>query len=85
MRKHRTRPRSPKIRKLWDRLVSLGFRKFKLWWEPIGPALEMCGHSGGYMLEDSDGKYWPLGICLDDALRGAETHARYVAAVELLR
>ena len=80
-RKHRSRPRSPKIRKLWDRLASLGFHKVALWWEPIGPALEMCGHSGGYMA-DIDGDMVPLGLDLKSALRMAEGHAGYVAAME---
>lgn len=82
-RKHRKRPRSPKIRRLWDRLASLGFRKFTLWWEPIGPALEMCGHSGGYMLEEHPGRETtPLGLSLDEALPRAERHAEYVRAFE---
>jgi hypothetical protein len=80
-RKHRSRPRSPKIRKLWDRLASLGFRKVTLWWEPIGPALEMCGHSGGYMA-DIDGYMVPLGLDLKSAIRGVDQYADYVAAME---
>lgn len=78
IKKHRTRPRSPKIRKLWDLLLSFGFRRFTLWWEPIAPALEMCGHSGGYMAVIDD-SIVPLGICLRDALRGAEVHANYMS------
>jgi hypothetical protein len=68
------------MRRLWDRLASLGFIKVQLWWEPIGPALEMCGHSGGYMAL-IDGRIEPLGLSLDEALRHADTHAEYVAAM----
>ena len=78
-RRHRTRPKSPKIRKLWDRIAALGFRKVTLWWEPIGPALEMCGHSGGYIMA-IDHEITPLGLSLDEALSGAERHAEYVSA-----
>lgn len=77
--KHRSRPRSPKSRKIWDRLKSLGFRDVTLWWEPIGPALEMCGYSGGYIAE-LNGATVPLGLNMSDALCSAERHAEYVRA-----
>lgn len=77
---HRARPRSPRIRKLWDRLHSLGFRQFTLKWEPIGPALEMCGHSGGYILTEREREIVPLGLSLDEALHRADGHAAYVRA-----
>jgi hypothetical protein len=79
---HRVRrTTSRRIRLLWDRLVDLGFRKFTLQWEPWGPALEMCGCSGGYMLvELSNHEITPLGLSLDEALTGADRHAAYVSA-----
>lgn len=76
---HRTRPASGRMRRLWDRLTELGFTRFKLWWEPMGPALEKCGHSGGYMMEDKHGMC-PLGLSLDEALRAALGHAAYCKA-----
>lgn len=80
---HRTRATTRgRMRKLWDRLVSLGFRGFKLHWEPIGPALEMCGHSGGYILTERDGQVTPLGLSLIDALYGATGHAEYMRAFD---
>ncbi len=66
--------------KLWDRLVAPGFSDFTLWWEPIGPALEMCGHSGGYMYQDKDGKLEPFGATIEQALKHADVHAAYVDA-----
>lgn len=79
---HRVRrTTSGRTRLLWDRLVELGFRKFTLQWEPKGPALEMCGHSGGYMLvELPNREITPLGPSLDEALTGAVRHAAYVRA-----
>ena len=68
----KTKRESSRIATLRRKLERLGHRKFKLWWEPIGPALEMCGHSGGYMFVDEDGQQWPLGISLDEAMRAAE-------------
>ncbi len=69
-----------RMRKLWNRVASLGFRGFKLRWEPMGPALEMCGHSGGYILTERDDDITPLGLSLDEALHAAEGHAAYVRA-----
>ncbi len=67
------------IRKLWDKLSSLGFRGFTLRWEPMGPALEMCGHSGGYILEEqSNREITPLGLSLAAALVQAENHADFI-------
>lgn len=62
------------MRRLFDRLVELGHREFSLHWEPIGPALEMCGHSGGYILESkqTDISVIPLGITVDEAIASAE-------------
>lgn len=78
-RTHRSRSTTRgRMRKLWDRLASLGFRGFTLRWEPIGPALEMCGNSGGYILEERDDEITPLGLSLGEALRAAEHHAEYV-------
>lgn len=78
--RYKKRPKTYKIRKLWDRLVFLGFSDFTLWWEPIGPALEMCGHSGGYMMQDSDGSIEPMGTTIEQALNHADVHRRYVDA-----
>lgn len=67
------------MRKLWDKLSSLGFRGFTLRWEPMGPALEMCGHSGGYIItEQPNDMVTPLGLSLQVALKMAEHHAEYI-------
>lgn len=80
-RTHRSRATTHgRMRRLWDRLASLGFRRFTLRWEPIGPALEMCGNSGGYLLTEHDDQITPLGLSLADALDGADGHAAYLRA-----
>jgi hypothetical protein len=51
-------------------LYRLGHTNVRVWWEPMGPALEMCGHSGGFMFtssEQTSGQV-PLGHSLDEAL-----------------
>lgn len=77
---HRSRATTQgRMRKLWDRIAALGFRGFTLRWEPMGPALEMCGHSGGYILEERNNRETtPLGLTLAEALDNAEGHAAYV-------
>lgn len=75
---HTRRTTRGNTRKLWDRLEKLGFRKFKLRWEPIGPALEMCGHSGGYIMTERDDEITPLGLSLREALQRAKGHAAYL-------
>lgn len=67
------RPKSRKARVLYDALVKSGHTKIRIWWEPIGPALEMCGHSGGYMFESNEAQRngvspVPIGLSLDEAL-----------------
>lgn len=68
------RPRARRMAKLYDRLVELGHQEFELRWESIGPALEMCGHSGGYILksEETEISVIPLGLSLEQALRSVE-------------
>jgi hypothetical protein len=73
------------MRKLWNRLADLGFRGFTLRWEPIGPALEMCGHSGGYILTERDDSVVPLGLSLKAALAAARRRSEYVKAFVLDR
>lgn len=36
-------PGSRAARSIWDAIRKQGFKQFKLWYEPVGPALEMCG------------------------------------------
>ena len=64
------------MRKLWDKLSSLGFRGFTLRWEPT---LEMCDHSGGYILtEQPNDMITQLGFSLKEALKMAQHHAEYI-------
>ncbi len=64
-------PGSRAARKIWDALRKQGFKQFRFWYEPIGPALEMAGHSGGWMLVAIVGagaeSQWPLGYNAKDA------------------
>jgi hypothetical protein len=58
---------SPKLKQLKARLEELGHTNVRVWWEPIGPAFEMCGHSGGYFFEsDQDGPD-PIGLSFAEA------------------
>ena len=55
-------PRQSKSRNAWKlrrALEALGHTRVVVWWEPIGPALEMCGHSGGYFFRSAQ-KYGPI-------------------------
>jgi len=81
---HRARrTTSRRSRLLWDKLVDLGFERFTIEWVPMGPALEMCGHSGGYVMVELPGcEVTPLGLSLDEALRNAVGHAAYVRAFD---
>lgn len=61
----------PKARQLRKALEGAGHTRVRVWWEPIGPALEMCGHSGGYMFtsrEQQSPSLVPLGLSLAEAL-----------------
>jgi hypothetical protein len=58
---------SPKLKKLKATLEGLGHTNVRVWWEPIGPAFEMCGNSGGYFFEsDQDGPD-PIGLSFTEA------------------
>jgi hypothetical protein len=67
---------SPRMRKLRRALEEAGHTGIKLRWEPIGPALEMCGHSGGYIFESKQTRSHlrempsiiPLGLSCAEAL-----------------
>lgn len=68
--------KSPRARKLRAYLESLGHKRVVVWWEPMGPAFEMCGHSGGYMFRSlqQTGQI-PLGLSLAEALKNADLYA----------
>jgi hypothetical protein len=66
---------SPRSRKLKVALERLGHTNVTVRWEPIGPALEMCGHSGGYFFEsDQATGVNPLGISLDEAMHWVKVY-----------
>lgn len=50
------------------RLLVLGHTHVRVWWEPIGPALEMCGYSGGFFFSSDEYSTTPIGLSLDEAL-----------------
>lgn len=50
---------------LW-RAARQKFKKFTLWWEPVGGHIEMCGRSGGWMLMVGT-RVEPLGLNARDA------------------
>lgn len=48
------------------KLEAVGYTQVRVWWEPIGMAMEMCGPSGGWMAESDQG-LWPLGLSFYEA------------------
>lgn len=65
---------SPKAKKLKAELESRGHTDVHVWWEHIGPAMEMCGNSGGYMcVTDPLDEIEPLGHSFDEAIEHIKT------------
>ena len=44
-------------------LADIGYAPARVWFEPCGPSLEMCGPSGGWFVDDE-----PVGLRVADAL-----------------
>ena len=59
---------SPKAKKLKKRLEELGHKDVHVWWEPLGPAYEMCGNEGGYMYVSNFVDNQPIGYTFKEAL-----------------
>lgn len=57
---------TPKAKKLRLQMEDAGYKNVKVWWEPLGMAMEMCGPSGGWMSESTSG-IWPLGLSFAEA------------------
>ncbi len=74
---------SPRMRRLQRALEKSGHTGVELRWEPMGPALEMCGHSGGYIFESDQTREGvnglpsviPLGLSLAEALSRVRLYA----------
>lgn len=70
------RRESPRMRKLRRALKESGHTDIVIRWERIGPALEMCGHGGGYIFESEQTRAGlggmpsviPIGLSLGEAL-----------------
>lgn len=65
---------TPKARRIRATLEASGHTVIRVWWEPIGIAMEMCGPSGGWMAETATG-LWPLGYCEVEAREYATSNA----------
>lgn len=65
-------------KRIRDKCTELGIEVESLRWEPIGMAMEMCGHSGGWILNDFD----PVGLSTEEALANLPAHARYLKIAE---
>lgn len=58
-------------------LEAEGYTNVKVWWEHIGPAMEMCGHSGGYVFNSDQEDQIPIGLSYGEARRAVtETYNR---------
>ena len=63
--------KSPKAKKIKLALEKIGHTNVLVWWENIGMAVEMCGHSGGYMFISDQLDYEmfeALGLSFDEAI-----------------
>lgn len=71
------RPLSPKARKIAHALETMGHRNVRVWWEPIGVAMEMCGPSGGWWCESDMTHYRPepLGLSFCAAMHAVQHHS----------
>lgn len=71
------RPLSPKERKIAHALETMGHRNVRVWWEPIGVAMEMCGPSGGWWCESDMTHYRPepLGLSFCAAMHAVQHHS----------
>ena len=71
------RPLSPKARRLAQELEAMGHRNVRVWWEPIGVAMEMCGPSGGWWCESDMTHYRPepLGLSFCAAMHAVQHHS----------
>jgi hypothetical protein len=61
--------RSRRTLQLIAALEKAGHTNVGVWWEPVGPAVEMCGQSGGYFFASTQHEgINPLGLSLKEAL-----------------
>lgn len=62
-------------KKLKAELEKRGHTDVHVWWETIGPAFEMCGHSGGYFAasEQIHDVIEALGLDLAEAMEHVQT------------
>lgn len=63
---------SPKLKKLKAALEANGYTEVKIWWEPMGIALEMCGNSGGYVFDSEQEDQVPIGLSFDEAMKAVK-------------
>lgn len=71
------RPPSAKARKLLQALEAMGHRSVRVWWQPLGMAMEMCGPSGGWFCQ-SDMTHFqpePLGYSFGAAMHAVQHHS----------
>ena len=61
--------------KIQKAATRLGFGKVKMLYEPIGIALEMCGHTGGWEVRTKDGQEF-LGYNADEVIADMEISKR---------
>jgi hypothetical protein len=60
--------KSPKCKKLKNKLEENGHTNVFVWYERLGSAMEMCGPSGGYMYVSDQSSLEPIGYSFDEAL-----------------
>jgi hypothetical protein len=59
---------TPNAKKLKVKLEEYGHTDIHVWWEQLGPAMEMCGNSGGYMFVSNEMDIQPIGLSFDEAM-----------------
>lgn len=60
--------KSPKCKKLKKKLEENGHTNVFVWYESLGPAVEMCGESGGYMYCSDQRDIEAIGYSFDEAM-----------------
>lgn len=64
---------SPNQKKIKKALEDLGHTNVEVWWEPLGAAIEMSGHDGGFFFHSDQEELEPLGYSFNEAMEYIES------------
>lgn len=66
---------SPKQKKIKKALEEKGHTNVEVWWEPLEPAMEMCGMGGGYFFHSDQEDLNPIGYSFDGVMKSIEEYS----------